>query len=274
METSPILLIPSYSLRATIILSHNAACSIWWSIAVFELASPRSSVYCDSPLSVHSRKAERMNALTFMRRRIFSRAGTLTQGGFWSLCHTDSDVAFLLHSVPRPCLSVFFLLPISIYSSLLTPLPCCLSRFLPHSAFQPMSGTMAARIKATGFSRFMMNCRCLTDAASKIHWEGEKNKPINYQQQVICVKLSQAGAVEPELQQSFLFRRWNWKTPAVWEKSTGVLSCGITINLSFRSSTWKGHLVISHMVLCGIRFRPQNLSIDHWTRGVTLTLTL
>lgn len=59
----------------------------------------------------------RGNALTFMQRHTFSNAGTLMQGGFWSLCHTDSDVAFLLHSVPRPCLSVSFFY----YPSLYTP---------------------------------------------------------------------------------------------------------------------------------------------------------
>lgn len=101
--------------------------------------------------------------------------------------------AFIL-SLDHVCLSFFFFffwLPLS-HPSPSTHRPfCCLSRFLLHSAIQTMSGTMAVRIKATGFSRFMMNCRCLTEAASKIHWERVEHKPINYQQQLICVKLSQ-----------------------------------------------------------------------------------
>lgn len=136
-----------------------------------------------------------------------------------------------------------------------------------------MSETLAARIKATGFSHFTMKCR-LSEAASKIHPERKivENKPISYQQQLICVMLSHAELL-PVLQQSLLLREVKLNSLAHWKKTKGVLSPGININLSFRFWVWKGHLVISHMVSCGISL-PLNSSIDHWNGDMTLTLTL
>lgn len=134
-------------------------------------------VYIVNHLSLCTLQAQHRECLGFHIVVCFSSTRTLTQGGFWSLCLIDGDVAFLLHSVPYPCLSIFFFLPLSAPSppSTLSSSLCCLSRFLLHSAIQTMSGTMAVRIKATGFSRFMMNCHCLTEAASKIHWGRKKS---------------------------------------------------------------------------------------------------
>lgn len=148
---------------------------------------------------------------------------------------SDSDTDLCLHSVPRPCLSIFCL-SLFLSSPHRTPSASlyCLSRFSLHSAIQTMSETLAVRIKATGFSHFTMKCR-LSEAASKIHPERKivENKPISYQQQLICVMLSHAELL-PVLQQSLLLREVKLNSLAHWKKTKGVLSPGININLSFR----------------------------------------
>lgn len=145
-------------------------------MALFELGSASSSVYCHWTPAAHLQG----ECLCFDVDVYSSSAGTSAQGGFWSL--TDGDVAFLLHSVIRPRLSNFFL-PASVPpppSPLLLFEPLCfICRFLLHSAIQSMSGADAVRIKATGSSRFMMNPRCLTEAASNIHRERERGGKTN-----------------------------------------------------------------------------------------------
>lgn len=192
-------------------------------MAVFELASPSSSVYCDSPLSVRVRRAERMPQLSC--RGVFSELGHWHKVVFrvFVLLTYMWHVSFT-PSLDRVCLSVFLFLPVSVLLHHHPPVLCCLSRFLCHSAIQTMSGTMAARIKATGFSRFMMNCRCLTEAASKIHWE-LKNKPISYQLRLIRVKLSLAESFSLSCSSRSCWENLSWLFgKRVEEFSVGVLT--------------------------------------------------
>lgn len=180
--------------------------------------------------------------------------------GHW---HTVFFGVFVLLTVmwPFSCLPSVFFFCLCLGSSTHPPL-CCPGRFRLRSAIQTMSGIMTARKKATGFSRFTMNRSRPTEAASK-------NRPDYYQQQLICVKLSQAVLVSLGSGSRSLVKG-ETENPGCLEEG---LSRGINVNLSFRSCTWKGHFVISHMVSCGIRFLPE-ICPYHLTRDITLTLAL
>lgn len=113
---------------------------------------------------------------------------------YWRWCGIFSP--FL--SPDHVCLSSFFLPVSQCSSSCQFASPCAgffffFWRLLLHSAFQAMSATTAVRIKATTFSRSVMNCCCLTGAASETRRETERveNKPINHQLRLICVNLRQ-----------------------------------------------------------------------------------
>lgn len=187
----------------------------------FKLASPSLSVYCDSPLSLHFRRAERMPWLSCMGAFFKSK-------DIDTLCFLESLSYWRWCGLSPVCLLVFFFC-LCLGSSTHPPL-CCPGRFRLHSAIQTMSGIMTARKKATGFSRFTMN-RCRpTEAASK-------NRPDNYQQQLICVKLSQAVLVSLSSGSRSLVKG-ETENPGCLEEG---LSRGINVNLSFRSCTWKGH---------------------------------
>lgn len=122
----------------TISLSHKAACSICPSGDGFKLASQSLSAYCDSPLSVHFRGAERMPWLSCM-------------GAFFKSEDIDTLCflrVFVLLTVmwPFSCLPLFFCL------CLAPPPPlCCPGRFHLHSAIQTMSRIMTARKKGHWF---------------------------------------------------------------------------------------------------------------------------
>lgn len=163
----------------TISLSHKAACSICPSGNGFKLASQSLSAYCDSPLSVHFRGAERMPWLSCM-------------GAFFKSEDIDTLCflrVFVLLTVmwPFSCLPLFFCL------CLATPPPfVVLVDFIFTLPFRRCHGSWQLEKKATGFSQ-STNCCCWTEAVSK-------HEPNNYQQQPNCVKLSQV----------VLVRCWLW----------------------------------------------------------------
>lgn len=144
---------PSLLLSPQFIPQCCAACDICLRMAVLELASPGSIAYCHSTLFSHFQDSTE-NDLAFMLYIFKSQ---------------DIDTrCFLVMWIVHVFLVFFFSLSLSSFPPL-SPSLCCLSRFLLHSPIQTMSESMAARIKATGFSLLMMDCCCLTEAASKIH---------------------------------------------------------------------------------------------------------
>lgn len=70
--------------------------------AKFELDSPAARLFCDSPFSGHFKSAKRI--LCFLSRSPRSDTGAF----FWRAFLIDCDVAFLLHTLLKPCLSIFF----------------------------------------------------------------------------------------------------------------------------------------------------------------------
>lgn len=122
METNPVLLIPSPPLFC---FPHNQAipqCTL-------QYPSQRGSVW--NGLSWF--KCILWLTSLWLSCGVFFTDLTLTQGGCWSLFLIDGDAAFLLYSVPRSCLSVFFSASLLRSSPLaLSACLCCLGRFLLH----------------------------------------------------------------------------------------------------------------------------------------------
>lgn len=141
MKTNPVLLIPSPPLFC---FPHNQAipqCTL-------QYPSQRGSVW----IGLSWFKCILWLTSLWLSCGVFFTDLTLTQGGCWSLFLIDGDAAFLLYSVPRSCLSVFFFLPL-FFAPL--PSPCLPASVVSvdffFTAIQTMSRTMAGKIKATGF---------------------------------------------------------------------------------------------------------------------------
>lgn len=106
----------------------------------------------DSPVPTHLRTAHKLSCSA-----LFFKTQDIDTGGFGII---DNDVAFLSHLVPTLCRSNCFFLPscwsLAVYLLLL-------SQYISSSPIQ--TATIAVRIKATGISRVMMDCLCLSEAA-------------------------------------------------------------------------------------------------------------
>lgn len=174
METNPVSLIPSstpslFPVNQSI-PQHCLQCLFKHGCVRTGHTQFNYSIYCDSPLFALCSLAQRMPWLScgrvFFKCQNIDTRWLLDSFSHWrwcglspSFCHQPMS-AYLFF-----CLS---LCPPPFY--LVVPPPLCyLCCFLLHSAIQTMSGTMALRINATGFSRSQRMCRCLTEATSKIH---------------------------------------------------------------------------------------------------------